>query len=434
MFFPKNIKDINYFIHNEPQYTETNKTDYNLTKNKNFINIKKEVEKNELIELNSLIPKNFFKDSNHFYDSKNKTIKDALENEQKYQKKKELEKKLIPIFKSYLRPFIIFILPILYIFFIWYFVSRSRINKKDLNYFNTYEREVPYNHDAITANYYLKGKLSKRWFATLLLQLIHKRIFNLKKINDNLYLVNENKDINNYNLEIYEKKIYDFIIKKMNKENKIKLSKLKWKIKFSISFKELQKDIFYNYKNEFSKKLDKKGYNLVFSGFVFIILLMILLNIIFNSSSKLIEIVISSFYFSILFYFFLILLIFIYSKISHKSLVLMFSKWKKPEYKLYNLKWKNYKKYITDFSYMKNHPPRSIVLWENYLIYATAFGTAKKTSKILKANNLYDDHNLFINYTILYTSYSTGFRTAGSSMSGSGAGSGGFGGGGAGAR
>ncbi len=54
------------------------------------------------------------------------------------------------------------------------------------------------------------------------------------------------------------------------------------------------------------------------------------------------------------------------------------------EGRVYYLKWKAFERFITDFSLLSQHPPDSIVLWEGYLIYATALGVAKKTVRIMR--------------------------------------------------
>jgi len=54
------------------------------------------------------------------------------------------------------------------------------------------------------------------------------------------------------------------------------------------------------------------------------------------------------------------------------------------EGRVYYLKWKAFERFITDFSLLSQYPPDSIVLWEDYLIYATALGVAKKTVSIMR--------------------------------------------------
>ncbi|HSQ02053.1 MAG TPA: DUF2207 domain-containing protein [Methanobacterium sp.] len=111
----------------------------------------------------------------------------------------------------------------------------------------------------------------------------------------------------------------------------------------------------------------------------------------------------------------------------------------------YDAKWKNFKKYIQDFSLIKEYPPESITIWNKYLVYATALGAA---DAVRKAMELYvpkeelDGSDIYLfhyygGYLLLTSAFDTGISTA-SSASGDGIGGvgdvgGGFGGGGGGA-
>ncbi len=64
----------------------------------------------------------------------------------------------------------------------------------------------------------------------------------------------------------------------------------------------------------------------------------------------------------------------------------VFGRWSK-EGRIYYLRWKNFEKYLTDYSLLKEKPPESIELWDEYLIYATALGIAKKVLQTIKEVN-----------------------------------------------
>ncbi|MCD6545998.1 MAG: DUF2207 domain-containing protein, partial [Thermotogae bacterium] len=61
----------------------------------------------------------------------------------------------------------------------------------------------------------------------------------------------------------------------------------------------------------------------------------------------------------------------------------VFGKWSKIGREYY-LKWKNFEKFLTDFSLLSEHPPESLIIWEDYLVYATALGIADKVEKNLQ--------------------------------------------------
>lgn len=119
--------------------------------------------------------------------------------------------------------------------------------------------------------------------------------------------------------------------------------------------------------------------------------------------------------------------------------------------------WKGLKKYMEDFSLLKEKEIPDLVLWEKYLVYATAFGIADKVLKQLKVAypQLMDDDYMRNNYASMYymshynvgrefsnsmnrgySSYVSSQASSGSGGGGgfSGGGGGGFGGGGSGGR
>ncbi|MHC1754751.1 MAG: DUF2207 domain-containing protein [Methanosarcina sp.] len=106
-----------------------------------------------------------------------------------------------------------------------------------------------------------------------------------------------------------------------------------------------------------------------------------------------------------------------------------------PEGRLYYKRWANFKKYLTDFSALKEHPPESIKIWDSYLVYATALGVAeevlKNMSLVVPSEQLKESHFYYVHHS--YGQFGSGFGTAYSSSapssSGSGGGVGGVGGG-----
>lgn len=64
--------------------------------------------------------------------------------------------------------------------------------------------------------------------------------------------------------------------------------------------------------------------------------------------------------------------------------------------------WMNFKRYIEDFSLIKEYPPESVKIWDKYLVYGTALGAAKGVKKgmelllpesELKESDIYHCHN-----------------------------------------
>lgn len=102
----------------------------------------------------------------------------------------------------------------------------------------------------------------------------------------------------------------------------------------------------------------------------------------------------------------------------------------------YDAKWQGFKRYIQDFSLIKEYPPESVVVWNNFLVYATALGVADKVRKSMGMTlpkDQLDQSDIYLfhyygGYAILSSSLSTGMSTATQGEGGSG-GVGGVGGG-----
>lgn len=101
----------------------------------------------------------------------------------------------------------------------------------------------------------------------------------------------------------------------------------------------------------------------------------------------------------------------------------------------YDAKWKNFKKYIKDFSLIKEYPPESIAIWNKYLVYATALGAADAVKKAmelylpkeqLQNSDTYMFH-YYGGYMLLSSAFDTGISTASSTSSSGGGDFGGVG-------
>jgi len=118
----------------------------------------------------------------------------------------------------------------------------------------------------------------------------------------------------------------------------------------------------------------------------------------------------------------------------------VFGRWTKEGLEYYR-KWENFKKFVSEYSLIKDYPPKSVIVWEEYLVYATALGVADKVEKALKKLIPQEQWERQSNHYYMYGAYGYGLghhmRTArttavqsvSSSSSGSGGGfSGGVGG------
>jgi uncharacterized membrane protein len=64
----------------------------------------------------------------------------------------------------------------------------------------------------------------------------------------------------------------------------------------------------------------------------------------------------------------------------------------------YYAQWNSFKRYVEDFSLIKEYPPESVNLWNRYIVYATALGSTYGVKKamefslpkdILRENDIY---------------------------------------------
>lgn len=91
-----------------------------------------------------------------------------------------------------------------------------------------------------------------------------------------------------------------------------------------------------------------------------------------------------------------------------------------PQGREYIEKWNNFKKYLKDFSQIKEYPPESVKIWNKYLVYATALGIAENVIKAMKLqlpeqeleeNDVYIFH-YYGGYGLLSTALATGMSTS----------------------
>jgi len=104
--------------------------------------------------------------------------------------------------------------------------------------------------------------------------------------------------------------------------------------------------------------------------------------------------------------------------------------------RVFYLKWKNFEKYLTDYSLIEKYPPASIIIWDHYIVYAMALGVAETALKNMKlaspAGQMQGSHFHYIYYypffySGMHSSYSSSVPQSGGGLGGIG---GGFGGGG----
>ncbi|MFA5333615.1 MAG: DUF2207 domain-containing protein [Candidatus Nanoarchaeia archaeon] len=105
--------------------------------------------------------------------------------------------------------------------------------------------------------------------------------------------------------------------------------------------------------------------------------------------------------------------------------------------RVFERKWAAFKKYLNDYSMLKEHAPQSIVIWERFLVYAIALGVADNVINVmkLKVSDISSSNLRGVYYSpMFYSSFKSSLifssmRSSSSSGHGMGGGHGGFGGG-----
>ncbi len=284
---------------------------------------------------------------------------------------------------------------ILFFFLVCYFIWNKygrEYSKEEVGYNQKYEFSKPYKDDPVLANYFIEGNLSSNWFSSGILYLIWKKVYSFEKINSKDHLIKCNSkskdDIQNY--PIYVQKIYAFL-NIYFVDNKLDLLDFQKKIesldyiakgnsfnikvysrglhinKDYLDFVKLYKSVSKEYYNIFHKDefFIKEGYII----FKYFLILFTIFSIFFAFSLNTFNIFLISVIIVGMFYY-------------NASPIIIFGKFTKKGL-LRNLRWHAYKNQLTDHSNIKKHPLTHVILWDEYLVYATAFGIAKNVSSSL---------------------------------------------------
>lgn len=259
------------------------------------------------------------------------------------------------------------------------------------------------------------GSASPNIISTLMADFYYRKIVDIKIIEKKIYIkINDSKKELD-NIESRFMKMLEFFQKNSKKEGGyflLEASGLEFKDQFSVS--GLYRDLSSGISKLTSKYLSSKG--------ILLILPLFFASLITFSFSALIG----------AFIFFAGIFILI---ISSKSTIL--TKFKDKNYAEYQ-KWQAFKKFLSSSS-LNLHGYQGTVVWGEFLVYATALGTAKKVLKEMKVQGIIteEQYNTFVvmSSPAILSSMTGGFSgTSGGGGSFGGAGGGGVGGGGGGGR
>jgi len=299
---------------------------------------------------------------NIFYNNPTLT-KTGIENEEAKYKSLVLKAKIYPV--------IGLLIIIAFLILIFYFFGRE----KEIQYQGIYEREIPFKDPPDIVNAIVVNQLSKvdsNGISSVIMDLYRKDYVKLDK--DGKYIEILEKDTKE--LPGSEKYFYEILKKYSFDNNKFSFDELK---KVLSKDKKLAKEFLADFKAYKSLVLmhAKSRRYLSIKGTVlsyFVGIASILLALYFFAKFWSVSLIYESVFSSILF-------------VTGGILFFLprdvFGNWTRFGREYY-LKWKNFEKFLLDFSALSQYPPESIIIWEDYLVYATALGIADKVEKHLK--------------------------------------------------
>lgn len=316
------------------------------------------------VEARILIPSTYFGVSNKLEGNiKEKVIEEETKWAREANRKRVLAK--INIFLPFVG-LILFIILLIYQYFKY---------GKEFNIPKNYEyyREPPCDiKPAVLGHLMTFGTFQDSFLKATVMDLIHQGIIDLEENpsskKDLIFVLDrENYEKKVESLSEFEKILIDKIL--FDKEDSFTIKDLNKKIrknqeKYYYSFEKFKKEInSESQKYDFFDKTSKKKSDFVYGLGCLIPFLATILTIFFQNFLYLTWLILSPIY------------------IIFGSIAIRRRSFKgKEEFD----KWVAFKKFLSDFSNLKDYGPKSIVLWEKYLIYATVLGVASTVLKVLK--------------------------------------------------
>lgn len=324
---------------------------------------------NQNAEQRILIPKSYFKSTENA-DVINKNAKEEIEQDQKDYQNNINNKNTAMILLSGLLVLLMFVPGVIY-----YRYGRE----PKIDYKADYESQLPTNDSPIFINMMVNGNVGEsdlNGFQATLLNLVDEGYYKIISNNDNDTIIKtSSKDTGN--LKQYELDVINYLDRYADKKGNISFKKIGEgdSLDFSKFMDAWEIDVNREVNSQKISRLFNDEGNSIIS-------LSSALSIIFA-----IFVIIAIFVFDTGVYAWIPLLVSL-SLIVELIIVLNMSntfmgQWT-PEGKEFHDKWKNFERYIKDYSLIKEYPPASVQVWGKYLVYATALGCADKVSKNMK--------------------------------------------------
>lgn len=427
-----NGSDITYWIHPN-DYTKT------ATINGNTITLQAdEIPANSWYEVRAIFPRLTSPDSRYvgIYDQNAKFQIFKIESQY------ALKQKALYLL------FIVFILLALSLILAPFYLYFKYGREPDIEYSGIYERELPYDSRPAVVNAMMKsdvGNPTIDGFAATVMDLIHRDYLSIDDSDPQdivLHITGPKREKGDSpGLLDFEQDVLDLIISHSD-GNQLHWKEFQSKLKKGTSF--------YNFLNSWNNKV-KSRLNLekvfvekgakkmdYFAGVLFLIAIVSVFAVSWLGDSSAYPVIEKLSFMPIIIAFISPLVLVLNAK--YRTVL---GRWT-PEGKLYIERWKNFKKYIADFSDLKEHPPGSVKIWDHYMVYAMALGVAEEALENMSVIVPKEEFRMSHFHNRVYiTGYSSDFshayqvsapKSSSGGSRGVGGAGGGFGGGGGGAR
>ena len=386
-------KDNSYYLN--PEY-------YNLSDsiNGNTIHVEtKSIPSGEFYELQVLMPLNDFANASYAKHMNEDGKEQIMQKQAQYKGEVNFWGTIFNILSL-----ICFIAPL---FLIYIYIKYGR--EPEVNYEGIYERELPTDDPPAVVNAIINnkdniGKPNMKGFEAAIMDLIDRKVFkiHMEESQHTQDLILEFNSEKFDELSNDEKKVYN-LLNTFGEKNTLNISQLSSKLNnesngklFVEKFDEWKDSVYDTYIGDDGLKeyFNNKGNTLskLFTACGLAIAIILFIISIFSNHPASWILMISAIFLGIISFGIIFLPEDIFGQWTEKG-------------RLYYLKWQNFKKFLSDNSLIKEHPPESVVIWNKYLVYGTALGVADKVYESMKLNEpgLHDDDYY---YSDLYTFHS----------------------------
>ncbi|HEC95128.1 MAG TPA: DUF2207 domain-containing protein [Thermoplasmatales archaeon] len=377
IILPGSVQNKHYYIHPwDLKYSV-------VMENETSIVFKSQQDAGVPFEIDMLIPKDFFENT-PYVTRGNQSLSSIISFEEKSKSYARLMSLVVPVVSVSAA-----VSPVLLFLFCYILYGRE----KSVPYTGVYEREPPSAHTPAEVGTLLNQfRVPPSGFIATILNFVYKGYLDMKetRVEKQGFLRKEEvetlvftKKREPKELRPHEQKVYNYLLQSM-KNGSVSLEELKKRVmlpEFADFFLEWKKVVLSDLKMK--NYLEKKGLT-VFTAtstvYLILCLMLLIMNVptklflelmLYSAKTMLTPALITGFVFSIA------------GLIVANTWRTILCRWTK-EGRILELKWKNFKKFISDFTLLKEHPPASITLWDFYMVYAVALGVAEHTIKAMK--------------------------------------------------